>query len=397
MPKLQGIAKSAILYIFIFSLFLFTFLVKAAPWLGFGTLPVKQLVNMTWAISEYNSRFYSVALTPSMIWLSSNPNNDYSIRSAIINYGWWNCNIDPYTTQKLLSWQSLWTLLQTTRFFLTCPRDTDVFTGNRYNPIIWDWSNSNPFRFVGELTTATNVKAKTCMDYFNIIAWNTNLIDGIYMIDPDWVWGNNPINVYCDMVTDWGGWTLVWYAWDRSNWFPRLDIAQWSYNALTRTWYASVTWAVNIAKLSTQMAVAFHTTTNIAWNMSSYNDSVAFYIPNPSIVTFSTSTMWTCQIVNARRLLPVGSTNKCVWNGVWIWYSATNCWESWHTPALWDQSLWVRRNWFWYWLEEKESNCDSFSNVHHKVYVGNNWYNWAPSNTRIYSSPTDWSASVWLK
>jgi hypothetical protein len=35
-------------------------------------------------------------------------------------------------------------------------------------------------------------------------SWNKN-----YTIDPDWPWWNAPFSVYCDMSTDWWGWTLA--------------------------------------------------------------------------------------------------------------------------------------------------------------------------------------------
>ncbi len=44
-----------------------------------------------------------------------------------------------------------------------------------------------------------------CKEYKNN-GFNT---DGIYTIDPDGVGGNDPINCYCDMTNDGGGWTLL--------------------------------------------------------------------------------------------------------------------------------------------------------------------------------------------
>jgi len=34
-------------------------------------------------------------------------------------------------------------------------------------------------------------------------------VDWVYWIDPDWTWWNSSFQVYCNMTTDWGGWTLV--------------------------------------------------------------------------------------------------------------------------------------------------------------------------------------------
>ncbi len=35
------------------------------------------------------------------------------------------------------------------------------------------------------------------------------LSNGTYLIDPDWAWWNNAFEIYCDMNTDWWGWSLI--------------------------------------------------------------------------------------------------------------------------------------------------------------------------------------------
>jgi hypothetical protein len=76
--------------------------------------------------------------------------------------------------------------------------------GIRYNSNLknMEFCNGIEWRlFSQNITTETSCKA--------ILDSGHSTGDGIYLIDPDGVGGVAPFDVYCDMTTDGGGWTLV--------------------------------------------------------------------------------------------------------------------------------------------------------------------------------------------
>jgi hypothetical protein len=132
---------------------------------------------------------------------------------------------------------------------------------------------------------------ESCSD---ILATEADSADWLYWIDPDWVWTwNAAFEAYCDMTTDWWGWTLVWYSNAKANLFKNLYENWGTRNPLTRNNSATKD-SREIVKKSTQYLLTYDGTTNHTWNANSYDNVVSVKIPNPSVVDFWQSWNWNC-------------------------------------------------------------------------------------------------------
>ncbi|EKE27581.1 MAG: hypothetical protein ACD_3C00190G0001, partial [uncultured bacterium (gcode 4)] len=94
-------------------------------------------------------------------------------------------------------------------------------------PSPWSWDAVNAFSFSWTKPTSCN----DLLSWSTFKAWTTSpwdgtkFVDWVYEIDPDWAWAIAPKNLYCDMTSSWGGWSLLFRWWSRnsgyctSSWF----------------------------------------------------------------------------------------------------------------------------------------------------------------------------------
>lgn len=167
----------------------------------------QNITNKTYA-NDYIAR--KIYVSWNKLWLFLNDTNNTPIQESL---SW---NID-------LAWTYSWSNFKV------------VFTNSSTNSWVIVWSWVNLYNNVVKLTTkSTNSNFKTivsynswkrfedwtyaisCNLYKNPNSWYTyewDIWDWVYTIDPDWNLWNAPFDVYCDMTTDWGWWTLVYKVW----------------------------------------------------------------------------------------------------------------------------------------------------------------------------------------
>ena len=86
--------------------------------------------------------------------------------------------------------------------------------------------DDNGYTLTADFVPASGESTSIPKDCNSIYFSNPNSVSGYYTIDPDGKGGNPSIDVYCDMVTDGGGWTVIDYnyspVWE--NYFTSWDI-----------------------------------------------------------------------------------------------------------------------------------------------------------------------------
>ena len=229
---------------------------------------------------------------------------------------------------------------------------------------------------------------------------NPSLPSGLYAIDPAgsgvaWL-------TACDMLVQGGGWTLAAYASDNSAGFPRMDGDVGVFDASVRSGKASMG-ALIIAKQSVESAFAYAPATTFTGMLAETSDTVAFEIPDPSALTFSTALdQGVCTAVRAWRLAPAGGMQTCMGSSglSTTAISLDNCNDTAHaaTAAVFTQSMGGTYGGnFGYGLYGLEWSCDNWPNISHHWNVDTSAYSWEPSATQYWAGAVNGSTSVWFR
>ncbi|EKE28555.1 MAG: hypothetical protein ACD_3C00045G0001 [uncultured bacterium (gcode 4)] len=153
----------------------------------------------------------------------------------------------------------------------------------------WNWNTGSWFSFSWATpTSCADLLAWSTFKVWTTIPWNWSyFLSGSYLIDPDWAWAVPSKFIYCDMTSDWGGWTLlaVWWVRDSrycsTTWFwspsPASSYSVWTTYmpapGTTRTYRNSIDWT------TFSSGISILNTSNSNWCMILDQTGIGFKDP----------------------------------------------------------------------------------------------------------------------
>lgn len=281
------------------------------------------------------------------------------------------CDIDFYSTDNI-NCITVWIWYYSNSTSTTRTACTNKPTNSTYTSS-WNWTNNCSYSCSQERVWTQCLIAKNCKQ---ILLNNPGVSSWVKTIDPlnNWTW----FNVYCDMTSDWGWWTLVarWVWWTSTNvtWLnTRRNELNKSSAANWPTWTTTFKLSdneINIInslsnnweKLYRLMSDWTRNEKRFAWWQNYCHDSADNCLLESDIwwATHNDSYMWTYSDINLTTDFRKG-TNSPTWYfdiRWWIldWVPTSNVyfWTFENTSSRW----WALADWARAWCYWPTANCN---------------------------------------